>query len=532
MSKKELFSNYLYDDIPDSNKILLGEEDFHIDAQNWLSFAGRWGEFGIDLVTMGPKGPVYRYNGNCWKYPAQWALKKWGEAYLDCPANLSVTDNQSRTIGFIDGKFINEIPGATADIFGDVEIYYLPTDLTYFYKVKGYDDGIYNFTVKREENNTIFEAINIPILTNSMHHYTIDWVALSQGKEGVTVQIDADGDGIFEILIEADYTFQFPTATFDYSPKIPFKNQKVTFDASDSIDSDGYIVDWIWDFGDGTVNQGKVVTHSYSSPGNYNISLTVIDDDGATDTYIETIKITPRIPPSVQIQYPIGGETLKDTIDIEWSAHDSNGGDNVQILIYLFDSSNDFTRLTPDYIENTGSHSWDTTTVPDGEYKMQATAKQGDDNYGYDTCGTFTVNNHEDPIENNPPNKPAKPTGENSGETGETYTYTTMTNDPDGDQIWFNWDFGDEIQSGWVGPYTTGEICEVEHTWDEEGDYIIKVKAKDVHGEESEWSDPLAITMPKNRAINPFLLFLERLIERFPILEQILQPIYDKLADF
>jgi|GEM_PF-6807120 len=58
---------------------------------------------------------------------------------------------------------------------------------------------------------------------------------------------------------------------------------------------------------------------------------------------------------------------------------------------------------------------------------------------------------------------------------------------------------------------------------------IMLVKAKDVHGEESPWSDPLAISMPKNKAINPFL---ERLIERFPILEQILQLLYDKLAGF
>jgi hypothetical protein len=51
-------------------------------------------------------------------------------------------------------------------------------------------------------------------------------------------------------------------------------------------------------------------------------------------------------------------------------------------------------------------------------------------------------------------------------------------------------------------------------------------------GGESPWSDPLAISMPKNKAINPFILFIERLIERFPILEQILQPIYDKLTGF
>jgi len=55
---------------------------------------------------------------------------------------------------------------------------------------------------------------------------------------------------------------------------------------------------------------------------------------------------------------------------------------------------------------------------------------------------------------------------------------------------------------------------------------------KDKHGIENEWSDPLRNVMPKNKAINPFLLFLERLIDRFPILEQILQPIYDKLTGF
>ena len=61
---------------------------------------------------------------------------------------------------------------------------------------------------------------------------------------------------------------------------------------------------------------------------------------------------------------------------------------------------------------------------------------------------------------------------------------------------------------------------------------ICEMSSKiDIYGHESDWSDPLAISMPKNKAINPFLLFLERLIERFPILEQILQPVYDKLTD-
>jgi len=44
------------------------------------------------------------------------------------------------------------------------------------------------------------------------------------------------------------------------------------------------------------------------------------------------------------------------------------------------------------------------------------------------------------------------------------------------------------------------------------------VLAKDTYDAESPWSDPLAISMPKNKVINPFILFLERLMGQFPIL--------------
>ena len=135
-----------------------------------------------------------------------------------------------------------------------------------------------------------------------------------------------------------------------------------------------------------------------------------------------------------------------------------------------------------------------------------------------------------EPIDNLPPVKPSMPSGPISGKAGTFYSYSSSTTDPDGDQVWYKWDWGDET-SGWDGPYDSDDTVTASHIWDEKGDYIIKVKAKDVHGEESPWSDPLPITMPKNKAINPFILFFERLIERFPILEQILQPIYDKLVN-
>jgi hypothetical protein len=85
---------------------------------------------------------------------------------------------------------------------------------------------------------------------------------------------------------------------------------------------------------------------------------------------------------------------------------------------------------------------------------------------------------------------------------------------------------GDGTSSGWLGPYTSGEKVEATHIWEEQGTYKIRVKAKDVHGEVSPWSDPLSITVPKSKSIH--LSFLEKLLERFPIL----QVIFDILASF
>ena len=56
---------------------------------------------------------------------------------------------------------------------------------------------------------------------------------------------------------------------------------QVQFDASDSIDEDGTITSYNWDFGDGETGTGKDVIHRYQNPGDYIVSLSVTDDDGA-----------------------------------------------------------------------------------------------------------------------------------------------------------------------------------------------------------------------------------------------------------
>ena len=190
--------------------------------------------------------------------------------------------------------------------------------------------------------------------------------------------------------------------------------------------------------------------------------MTVTDDDGLTDTDNTTAYIGFGNEPIIVLTYPTEGDIIKDTITIEWTVYDSEDGTNLPIYLYLFDSDDTMTPFPDNPYNNTGKLSRDTTGYPDGQYKLLTETKDTDDNLGVGSCN-FQIKNHEDPKENNALLKPSKPAGPASGKAGETYTYTTTTNDPEDDQIWFNWDFGDSSTSGWLGSYNTGETYKIEH---------------------------------------------------------------------
>ena len=63
----------------------------------------------------------------------------------------------------------------------------------------------------------------------------------------------------------------------------------VAFDGSGSSDTDGTIASWAWTFGDGSSSTPATPTHVYAAAGTYVVSLTVTDDDGATDTVAQSV---------------------------------------------------------------------------------------------------------------------------------------------------------------------------------------------------------------------------------------------------
>jgi hypothetical protein len=127
--------------------------------------------------------------------------------------------------------------------------------------------------------------------------------------------------------------------------------------------------------------------------------------------------------------------------------------------------------------------------------------------------------------ESQPPLKPQTPTGTSNGKAGVEYSYTTMTTDPEGNDVYYQWDWGDGDISIWFGPYESGEECISTHTFSSQGNFEIRVQARDSNGKISEWSDPFSISMPKNKisSSRSFIEFLTIFLEHFPILKVLLE---------
>ena len=116
---------------------------------------------------------------------------------------------------------------------------------------------------------------------------------------------------------------------------------------------------------------------------------------------------------------------------------------------------------------------------------------------------------------NNPPAQPAIPEGRSQGKIRIEHTYSSTTNDMDNDALYYFFSWGDGFDSGWLGPYNSGEEVKASHTWVEQDSYEISVIVQDDNGTKSNWSDPLQVTMPFT-LMSPFSGMIQWLFHMFP----------------
>jgi PKD repeat protein len=157
----------------------------------------------------------------------------------------------------------------------------------------------------------------------TIHAY--DWnFGDNQTGTGKTVTHSYSSAGNFKVVLKVTDNNQ-ATATSEKSVDIknsfpPVAHMTITppsgdastsfrFDGSSSTDSDGRIVKWVWDFGDKTSSQGKVVNHKYPRSDTFPVTLTVVDSDGLEGVANKDVDIK-GVPPIAQFTTsPSSGDT-------------------------------------------------------------------------------------------------------------------------------------------------------------------------------------------------------------------------------
>jgi len=243
-----------------------------------------------------------------------------------------------------------------------------------------------------------------------------------------------------------------PVAVFAESAETGYTGELFTFNASTSYDVDGSVVDYFWDFGDGTNATGVVASHAYADNGTYTVTLTVTDDDGSTASASATKNVLNRPPVAVfteSAEQVLTGETITFNAS---ASFDPDGS----VTSYFWDFG-DGTNTTGVSV----GHAY----AEDGNYIVTLTVTDNDGS----TASTSAVKN----VMNRPPVAAFAESAE-TGYTGELFAFNASASyDIDGSVVDYFWDFGD-------GTNASGMI--VTHAFSDEGTCIVILTVTDDDG--------------------------------------------------
>ncbi len=292
--------------------------------------------------------------------------------------------------------------------------------------------------------------------------------------------------------------------------------ENLKFIVVDIID-DSYTVDFTGDInGDidifpfsSPLEDGTIDGYSTVEKSSIGISEIIAQIEGFTE-----IPFLGDIPVTIDIEFeydqPFTCFSFPLFVGKSWSFPTTNISANYSITLLGHTESNHYDKIIPE--TQFFCNETETISVEAGTFETYKICESQGliDIYYCASVGNIVKVSGSDPVEytsvdielistsyssSGEPNKPNQPTGPTTGNPNTSYNYCTSTTDPDEDQVWylFNWD--DTTNSEWLGPYNSGEVVCVDHSWNDNGIYDVKVKAKDENDFESPWSDPLVVTI-------------------------------------
>ena len=259
-----------------------------------------------------------------------------------------------------------------------------------------------------------------------------------------------------------------PSAAFVYNPASPPVGSFVQFDASASVDADGTIVDYDWDFGDGTSGNGQVIWHRFTAGGSFQVTLTVTDDDGASDAVSQTIQVGPtNLPPVAAFTFNPASPDTGVWVQFNATASFDPDGSIVSYSWNFGDGGSDFGSFVWHRFIAGGAYPVTLTVVDDDGASVSTTeiVQVGSTNLAPNAAFVFS---------------PASPG------IGEWVRFdASASSDPDGSIVDYRWTFGDG-SSPELGSVTY-------HPFPAAGTYLVTLVVTDNDGDSDSVSQQVVV---------------------------------------
>lgn len=227
-----------------------------------------------------------------------------------------------------------------------------------------------------------------------------------------------------------------------------------------SEDADGSVESREWDFGDGTTSTQRNPSHSYDSPGRYDVVLTVTDDDGAEDTRTRTAQpeSPPPPPPPPEPNDPPEAEFEVDCLDLRCTFVDRSSDPDGSVASWQWSFGDGATSS-----ERNPEHLY----AAEGHYDVLLVVTDDD--------GAADTRTHTADPEAPPPPEPNKaPEAEFAVHCdGLTCTFEDKSKDDDGFIVSWQWSFGDGATSDQQNPV---------HTYSDEDHFEVLLTVTDDDG--------------------------------------------------
>ena len=293
---------------------------------------------------------------------------------------------------------------------------------------------------------------------------------LTDRLESVT-NLDGFEDGAFLIRAVGSYieVNQPPIPTGSISAGMVQVGETVTFDASNSEDPDGFIDEYLWEFGDGESSRREVATHEYDRPGEYIVTLTVTDNSGASQSAVGSVIVEVNQPPIAAGTISSGQANVGETVTFDASGSEDPDGEIVEYLWEFGDGESSRREVATHVYER------------QGEYNVTLTVT---DNLGatHSVFGAVQVKDV-----NRPPTADAS-ISSTEVHVGETIRFDASDSvDPDGEIAEYLWEFGD-------GESSTQATAI--HAYERAGQYTVILTVTDALNAASSVRASITVTSP------------------------------------